>query len=137
MSKATVTKGPLRVSVHFPEDVLAAVNETHDKLKDKNIARNLIITKAIRAGLPAVLKQLKDREPEVPFSKSVEDVVASFTKKQDITTKIVCERMREQGFDADKSDLMYKVSQCLVRLKQRETIKRHKLNGRKSVYRKA
>lgn len=125
-----------RVSVHFPDDVLSEVDTTFEKVKSKGFTRNYVITESTRAGLPKTLKRLLAEPDQIPFSESVAAVVKAFTKKQNITTEVVCEKMRERGFDIEESDLISKVSQCLVRLAKKEVVKFHHLDGRKRVYRR-
>jgi hypothetical protein len=127
---------PNRVSVHFPDDVLTKLNTAEETLGKKVPSRNFIITLATELGLPAVLKRYKDATEVIPFSDSVANVVASYTKSQNITTEGVCEKMRKDGFDMDEADLISKVSQCLVRLEKRGNLKFHNLDGRKRVYRR-
>lgn len=129
--------GPQRVSIHFPAEVLSLINETHDALKSNGISRNFVITEATRIGLPGVLKKFRNKKVETPFSRHVQELAASFDKKQEITTETVCQIMREQGFKVEDKQLISRVSQYLRRLEKRKILRLHKRKGLKCVYRKA
>ena len=126
-----------RVSVHFPGEVLSLINKTHEALKQNGISRNLVISEATRIGLPGVLKKLRNKKTETPFSRHVQDVAASLDKGQDITTEVVCQMMRERGFNIEDAQLISRVSQYLRRLEKRRILRLHKKKGLKCVYRKA
>jgi hypothetical protein len=53
-----------------------------------------------------LLKLYKDKKAEIPFSESVANAVKQFTKKQDITTEAVCDKMIKAGFGHGRIDLI-------------------------------